>query len=134
MIMTTSEIANRLVDLCRKQEWEQIYCELYSQDAESIEPEGTPWPKVKGLDEFAKKGEQWQAMIEEQHGMEVSDPLVAGDFLTVKIVSDNTMKGMGRVKFEELCLYEVKMTKLLKSNFSTHHHRSRSLIIYEKRC
>lgn len=115
--MTPAEIANRFVELCRAQKWQQVYDELFSFDAESIEPTGTPWPNVKGLDAFAKKAEQWQDMIEENHGMEISDPMVASDYFVVRMVSDNTMKGMGRVKFEELCMYEVKDGKIIKEQF-----------------
>ncbi len=115
--MTTQEIADRFVELCRKQEWQQIYTELYSNEAESIEPAGTPWPAAKGMDAIAKKGEQWQDMVEEAHGMEISDPLVASDYFTVRMISDNTMKGMGRVKFEELSMYQIEGGKIVKEQF-----------------
>jgi hypothetical protein len=41
--MTTTEIAERLVALCRENKYEQAQTELYSDDAVSIEPEGSPW-------------------------------------------------------------------------------------------
>ncbi|MEM9858954.1 MAG: SnoaL-like domain-containing protein [Bacteroidota bacterium] len=116
-MMTTTDIANRFLELCRKQDWQQIYSELYSQDAESVEPPGTPWPNIKGLDAFANKGEKWQSMIEEHHGMEVSDALITDNFFVIKMTSENTMKGMGRVKFEELCMYEVQNSKIIKEQF-----------------
>ncbi len=115
--MSTQEIADRFVELCRKQEWQQIYSELYSNEAESVEPSGTPWPAAKGMDAIAKKGEQWQGMVEEAHGMEISEPLVASDYFTVRMVSDNTMKGMGRVKFEELSMYQIQDGKIVKEQF-----------------
>ena len=115
--MTTQEVANQLVDLCRKGEWAQVQQNLYDQDCESIEPAGTPWGNVKGMDAIAKKGEQWASSIEEFHGNEVSEPLVAGDFFSVRMSTDTTFKGMGRVHFEELCLYEVKDGKIVKEQF-----------------
>ena len=49
--MTTQEIANRLVALCREQKWEQAHKELYAADAMSIEPHAQPGmsKETKGL-------------------------------------------------------------------------------------
>lgn len=115
--MSTQEVANKLVELCRRGEWQQVHDELYHQDCESIEPAGTPWGNVKGMEAIAQKGQQWASSIEEFHGSEVSDPLVAGDYFTVRMKTDTTMKGMGRVQFEELCLYEVQDGKVVKEQF-----------------
>jgi len=46
--MTTEEIANRLVILGRQGNWQQAQDALYHQDAESIEPDETPWGNVNG--------------------------------------------------------------------------------------
>ncbi len=115
--MTTQEVANQLVDLCRTGEWAQVQQNLYHQDCESVEPEGTPWGNVKGMEAIHQKGEQWASSIEEFHGIEVSDPLVAGDFFSVRMQTDTTFKGMGRTKFEELCMYQVKDGKIVKEQF-----------------
>ncbi|MGI9543100.1 MAG: SnoaL-like domain-containing protein [Cyclobacteriaceae bacterium] len=115
--MTTKEIANRLIELCSQGEWQQAHDELYSRDAESIEPEGTPWGNVKGMEAIAKKGEQWSAGIEEFHGVEISEPVVADNFFAVRMVSDTTMKGMGRLQFEELAMYQVQDGKIVKEQF-----------------
>ncbi|TAN04486.1 MAG: nuclear transport factor 2 family protein, partial [Rhodanobacteraceae bacterium] len=40
--MNTEQIAKRLVELCRKGEYEQAQRELYAQDAVSIEMPGSP--------------------------------------------------------------------------------------------
>src|ERR1700759_1509724 len=40
--MTTEQIAARLVELCRKGEYEQAQKELYADDAESVEAPGAP--------------------------------------------------------------------------------------------
>jgi len=62
--MTTQDVANRLVALCRVGKNDQAVKELYAPDIVSIEPEGAPNRIVKGLAGIAKKGEQFQAMIE----------------------------------------------------------------------
>jgi len=115
--MTTQEVANRLVELCSQGNWQQAHDELYSQDATSIEPDGTPWGNVKGMEAIAQKGKEWSKSIEEFHGLEISDPLVAENFFTVRMETDSTMKGMGRMKFEELALYEVQDGKIVKEQF-----------------
>lgn len=115
--MSTETIANRLVDLCRHGQWQKVHEELYSQDAESIEPAGTPWGHVKGMEAIKEKGAAWAGMIEEFHGNEVSDPIVAGNFFSVRMMTDSTTKGMGRVKFEELAMYEVQDGKIVKEQF-----------------
>ena len=115
--MTTEEVAKRLVELCRNGQWTQAHNELYSEHAESIEPAGTHWENVKGMEAIRKKAEAWSGMVEEFHGNEISDPVIAENYIAIRMVSDTTMKGMGRVKFEELGVYEVKDGKITKEQF-----------------
>ncbi len=64
--MSTQEIANRLVELCSKGDFEGAQKELYAKDAISIEPHGTPDfdKETKGLDGILEKGKKWSAMVE----------------------------------------------------------------------
>ena len=81
--MNTQEIANKLVDYCRKGDFETPMKELYSQDAVSIEMPGGDWPeKCTGMAEIMQKGEKFFSMTEAIHGVEVTDPVVAGEGLT----------------------------------------------------
>src|ERR1700716_1847700 len=105
--MTMQEVANRLTALCRQGKYEEAQRELYSDDAVSEEPPHSKgFQTVQGLDAIIKKGEQFQNMVEAIHGGSVSDPIIAGDHFAVTAVLDLTLKGMGRVKMEELCVYE----------------------------
>jgi hypothetical protein len=116
--MTIQEVANRLTALCRQGKYEEAQRELYSDDAVSEEPPHSKgFQTVKGLDAIIKKGEQFRDMVEAIHGGSVSDPIIAGDHFAVAAVLDITMKGMGRVKMEELCVYEVKDGKVVKEHF-----------------
>jgi hypothetical protein len=117
--MTTQEIANKLVAHCRKAEWEAAQKSLYSPGAVSIEPYDTPeFPKeTKGLDAIIKKGHMFSSMVEKSHGIEVSDPIVAGNSIAFKMTMDVTMKGKGRMKSDELCVYEVKDGKIVSEQF-----------------
>ncbi|MCB0522632.1 MAG: nuclear transport factor 2 family protein [Lewinellaceae bacterium] len=116
--MSTQEIANRLVELCRKGDYATCYQELYSQDAVSIEPDHAPPPhRAEGMDALRKKGEMWQGMIEETYGGSVSDPIVAGDQFACAMMVDWKMKGQERAKMEEICLYKVKDGKIVSEQF-----------------
>ena len=114
---SVKEIADRLVALCREGQYETAQKELYAKDAVNLEPEGAPMPGVKGLDAIIEKGHQFGAGVEEIHSNFVSDPLIAGDHFSVSAIMDLTMKGMGRVKMEEVCVYEVKDGKIVKEQF-----------------
>ena len=115
--MNTQEIANRLVDLCRKGDYETCYKELYAQDVWSIEPEGSPNEKVQGMEGIAAKGKQWSEMMEEFHGSEIGEPIVAGNHFSVTMMYDATFKERGREKMEEICVYQVKEGKIVKEQF-----------------
>lgn len=117
-VMTTQEVANRLHELFNEYKWSDAQQELFSEDAESIEPENSPGMKsVKGLDAIRKKGEDFNNMVEEMHGGYVSEPIVAGNHIAVAMGMDVTYKGMGRQKMDEIALYEVKDGKIVKEQF-----------------
>jgi len=116
--MTTQEVADKLVEYCNQGAWDKAHAELYSPDCTSTEPEGAPNPgTVKGMDAIAKKGEAWQGMVEEFHGAEIEGPLVAGDFFSLVMKMDITMKGRPRMVDEEVCMYKVKDGKIVSESF-----------------
>jgi hypothetical protein len=118
--MSTESVAKRLVELCRAGQFETAQTELYAQDAASIEMPGAPpgaLGDVKGLDAIVKKGEAFQAGVEEMHGIEVSDAIVAGNWFSLSMTLDVTMKGHGRVKMVEICLYHVTNGKVDREQF-----------------
>ena len=116
--MEVKEIANRLTELCRQGKYDTAQKELYSKDAISIEPEGSPGLQtVQGLDAIIQKGHNFQAMIEAVHSSSVSDPIIAGNTFAVAAIFDATFKGMGRMPMEEVCVYEVKDGKVVKEQF-----------------
>jgi hypothetical protein len=117
-VMTTQEIANRLSQLFKENKWMEAQQELFSQDAESIEPPNSPGlQSVKGMDAIKKKTEDFNNMIEEMHGGWTGEPIVAGNYIAVAMGFDATMKGQGRSKMEEIALYEVKNGKIVKEQF-----------------
>ena len=117
--MSTQEIANRLVELCQKGDFEGAQRELFADDCVSIEPYSTPdfEKEVHGLDAIIKKGEKWASMVEEYHSMKVSQPLVASGAFAVTMSMDVTMKGKGRMNMTELCVYQTKDGKIIAEQF-----------------
>ena len=119
--MTTTEIAERLVALCRQGNFEIAQKELYATDAINIEPYATATfaKETKGLAAILEKGRQFTAMVEQVHAVAVSDPLVAGSSFACAMQLDVTLKGHGRLTLDELCIYEVKDGKIISERFTS---------------
>ena len=117
-VMTTQDVANRFHELAQKGAWSQVHDELFADHAVSIEPEHAPGvQKVEGREGIRKKGEMFQQMLEETHDAYSREPQVAGNHFAVVMGLDATMKGMGRMKMDEIAVYEVKDGKIVKEQF-----------------
>ena len=116
--MTTQEVANRLVELCREGKNEQAVKELYAPDIISIEPEGAPNRIVKGIAGIAKKGENFQNMLEKVNSSVISNPIVAENFFSCAMLMNVQMKGVPTaVDMDEVCVYTVNKGKIVKEEF-----------------
>lgn len=115
--MEINELANKLVEYCRKGDWETAQKELYADHIISLEPEGAPNQRTEGLENIIKKGEDFDKMVEKVHSIEVSDPLVAERFITFTMTIDCDFIGMGRTLMPEVCVYEVQDNKIVKEQF-----------------
>jgi ketosteroid isomerase-like protein len=116
--MTTQQVADRFVEYANKNNWTQIQAELFSDDAESIEPPHSMGLKtVRGKAAIKQKGKQFQQMVEEVHSGYTGDPIVAGNHFSVTMGMDVTMKGAGRVKMDEIAVYQVKDGQIVKEQF-----------------
>lgn len=109
--MTTQEVADRLVALNREMDHMTAYAELYVEEPTSVENWGEREEYV-GREAIKAKGEQWEAMVEEMHSVEVSEPLVAEKSFAVTFTMDVTynekMVGMeGRHRMTEMAIYRV---------------------------
>jgi hypothetical protein len=117
--MSTQQIASRLAELCSQGKFEAAQQELFADNAVSIEQQATPdFPKeTKGLKNIIEKGHKWEANVEQVHSCSASKPLVAGNAFALTLSLDVTMKGRGRMKMEEVCVYEVKDGKIASEQF-----------------
>lgn len=117
-VMTTQDVANRFNELAQSGQWQQIQDELFADNAVSIEPEHSPGLQtVSGLDAIREKGKQFNEMLEEVHGGYSNEPQVGGNFFAMAMGIDATMKGQGRMKLDEICVYEVKDGKIVREQF-----------------
>ena len=118
--MTTQEVANRFYQLSEKGDWNRIQDELYADNAVSIEPPKATemgMQNVEGLDAIRRKGKEFEAMVEEMHGGWCTQPVVGGDFFSVGMGMDVTMKGAGRMKMDEIAVYEVRDGRIVREQF-----------------
>lgn len=118
LTMTTDEVARRLVAYCRQGQWEAAQRELYADDAVSWEPEpGVFEQETRGLEGIIAKGRKFDEMVEAMHSIEASDPVVSENSFACVLKMDATMKGHGRMKMTELCVYDVKDGKIVREEF-----------------
>ena len=117
--MTTKEIADRLVQLCARGQFETAQKELFADDVVSIEPYATPEfeKETHGLPAILEKNKKFDSMVETLHTLEVSEPLVASETFAITMRLDITMKEKGHMDMTELCLYKVKDGKIISEEF-----------------
>jgi hypothetical protein len=83
--MTIQEVADKLVQYCKRGDFETPISELYSPDIVSVEPGAPPGQsrEAKGIAAVRAKGEWWVAN-HEVHSSTVEGPLVAASHFAVK--------------------------------------------------
>ncbi len=116
--MTTKDVANRLVDICRQGNVEEAKIELFTDDIVSIEPTDDMLPKeTRGMDAIKKKAEMFISMVENFYGSTISEPVIAGDYFSIAWDTDIQMKGYSRKTMSEICVYKVKDGKIISEQF-----------------
>lgn len=114
--MTTQEVADKLVALCREGNYTEAYS-LCAENAVSMEMQGMPNSRTEGREQIVKEYLEWEKGIEEMHGGSVGDPLVAGNHFVVPMSIDATFKDRGRQAFDELCLYQVQNGEIVQASY-----------------
>lgn len=116
--MTTQEVAKRLSQFFKENKWSEAQEDLFAENAVSIEPPNSPGlQSVEGLDAIREKGRKFEEAVEEVHGGYVTEPIVAGDYIAVGMGMDVSFKGQGRMKLDEIAVYEVKDGKIVREQF-----------------
>lgn len=116
--MTTTEVAGKLIELCRQGKIDEVQKNLFADNAKSIEANDMMGPRVtEGLKAIKEKSATIQQGVEAFHGATISDPIVAGNSFAVTWSMDATFKGKGRMTLEEVCVYQVKDGKIVLEQF-----------------
>jgi len=115
--MTTQEIAVRLVELCRANNFEGAWGELFAPGWDTYELIEWGGGVRHGKEEAKAAADQWKADISEMHEMTISDPIVADDSFACIMTMDITSKTRGRNKESEVCVYKVKDGKIVTERF-----------------
>ncbi len=117
--MTTQQVADELVKLCKEGKFLEATERLYAEDVVSMEAGAPPGQsrEAKGMQAVKAKGEWWGAN-HEVHGAKVEGPLVAGSHFAVTFKLDVTFKPQNRrFQMEEVAVYKVKGGKIVYEEF-----------------
>jgi hypothetical protein len=108
--METLEIALRLAELCRKNEFVQAEKEFYAADIIHTEADGTTF---KGIDEVMQKEVQFLQQLKSPPVTQVSEPLVAGNYFSVRMQMQCEHNQRGKIDLDELLVYKVAVGKIV---------------------
>ncbi len=117
--MNTEQIAEKVVDLVRKQAWHEALDTLYSKDIVSVEARGSDGesPEKCGIDQVRGKTDWWVNAME-IHNFKVGGPFVAHDRFVVQYDVDVTDKNSKkRMQMSEVGVYTVKDGKIVREEF-----------------
>src|SRR6266487_3681465 len=116
--MTTQEVAARFNELARQEKWFEIQDELFADNVRSIDPPNSPYFEyAEGKSPVRKKGEDWVKRIEAVYRRYTTEPVVSGNHFAVGREVDITVQGFGRIKIDEIMLYEVKDGQIVLEQF-----------------
>jgi urease gamma subunit len=117
--MNTDEVANKVVELTRKQAWRDAVDALYDKENVSVEASGMGGesPEKRGIDAVHGKADWWIENME-VHSFKVSGPFVAHDRFVVQYDVDATDKNSKkRFQMSEVGVYTVKDGKIVREEF-----------------
>jgi hypothetical protein len=116
--LTTQEVAARFDELAQKEMWFEIQDELFADNVRSVDPPNSPYlGYAEGKVAVRKKGKDFVEKIEEVHGTYTTHPVIGGNHFSVGRGVDITVKGFGRIKYDEIMLYEVKDGQIVLEQF-----------------
>lgn len=117
--MTTLEVGQRLVELCREGKNDEAMKELYSPDIVSVEAGAPPGmsAETRGMDAVVAKG-AWWAENHTIHSAKVEGPFPHGDRFIVRFTYDITIKQANqRITMDEAALFTVANGKVVREEF-----------------
>ena len=117
--MNTTEVANKVVELVRKQAWYEALDSLYDDDIVSLEayPGEGGSPETRGKEGVRGKIDWWVKTME-VHKFDATGPFVGHDRFVVRYDADITEKqSKERRQLSEVGVYTVKNGKIVREEF-----------------
>jgi len=117
--MNTEEVAQKVVELVRKQAWHEALDTLYDKDIVSVEARASDGdsPEKQGIDQVRGKTDWWVNAME-VHSFKANGPFVAHDRFVVQYDADVTDKSSKkRMQLSEVGVYTVKNGKIVREEF-----------------
>jgi hypothetical protein len=115
---TMQEVVARFNELAQQEKWFEIQDEFFSDNVKSIEPADSPYfGYAEGKAAVRKKGEDFVKKIRDFHGAYTTQPAVGGNHFAVGRGMDVTAEGFGRVKIDQIMLFEVKDGQIISEQF-----------------
>ncbi len=116
--MTTQEVAARFNELAQQEKWFEIQDEFFADNVKSIEPSGSPYfGYAEGKSSVRKKAEEFVKKIQDFHGAYTTQPVTGGNHFSVGRGIEITVEGFGRIKIDQIMLYEVKNGQIISEQF-----------------
>jgi len=115
-MLTTAEVAHKLIEYVREGAPEKARDELYSPDVISVEANPNS-PDIVGLESIKKKNAERNDLAE-IHAVEISDPLITKNYFVVTYDIDATYPELGeRSSEDEVAIYRVKHGKIVREEY-----------------
>ena len=117
--MNTEQVAQKVVELVRKQAWHEALDALYDKDIVSIKARASEGdsPEKRGIDQVRGKTDWWLENMQ-VHSFEANGPFVAHDRFVVQYEADVTDKNSKkRMQLSEVGVYTVKNGKIVREEF-----------------
>jgi ketosteroid isomerase-like protein len=116
--LTIQDVATRFDQLAQQEKWFEIQDELFADNVRSIEPPTAKHLKnAEGKAAVRKKAEDWVKRIEALHGSHTTPSVIGGHHFAVGRTLDVTVRGLGRMKMDEVMVYEVKDGRIVLEQF-----------------
>ena len=119
--MNTKAVADDLVAMWTRGEWEESGEKYWADDVVSVEAMGPPGADrtSRGKDAARAKGEWWQSNHEVHSSQVAGGPWMNGDQFVVQFKMDVTSKIMGgqRIQLDETALYTIRDGKIVEERF-----------------
>jgi hypothetical protein len=117
--MNTEEVAQKVVELVRKQAWHEALDTLYDKNIVSTEARASEGesPEKRGIDQVRGKTDWWLQNMQ-VHSFKANGPFVAHDRFVVQYDADVTDKNSNkRMQLSEVGVYTVKNGKIVREEF-----------------